>query len=65
MNNIKKFTEKVFKIRFFEESLDDLFQNQKIFGTFHRCIGQEAVAVAFTLYLDNKKDFVVSNHRNH
>ena len=65
MFNIKEFASKVFKIRFFEESLDDLFQNQKIFGTFHRCIGQEAVAVAFTLYLDNKKDFVVSNHRNH
>ncbi len=65
MKNIEKFAEKVFKIRFFEESLDTLFQDQKIFGTFHRCIGQEAVAVAFTLYLDNRKDYVVSNHRNH
>jgi len=65
MFSVEKFAEKVFKIRFFEESLENLFQDQKIFGTFHRCIGQEAVAVAFTLNLDNEKDFVVSNHRNH
>ncbi len=63
--NIEEFANKVFKIRYFEESLDSLFQDQKIFGTFHRCIGQEAIAVAFTEFLDNKKDFVVSNHRNH
>ena len=62
---LEEFANKVFKIRYFEESLDSLFQDQKIFGTFHRCIGQEAVAVAFTEFLDNKKDFVVSNHRNH
>jgi TPP-dependent pyruvate/acetoin dehydrogenase alpha subunit len=65
MKDIKKFAEKVFNIRFFEESLDTLFQDQKIFGTYHRCIGQEAVAVAFTFYLNKKNDFVVSNHRNH
>ncbi len=53
------------KIRFFEETLDKLFENQKIFGTYHRCIGQEATAISFTHYLDKKKDYVVSNHRNH
>lgn len=59
------FLKKLLKIRYFEQSLDKLFEDQKIFGTYHRCIGQESVAVAFTWFLDNKKDFVVSNHRNH
>ena len=56
---------KVLNIRYFEESLDTLFENRKIFGTYHRCIGQEATAVAFCHFLDQKKDFIVSNHRNH
>lgn len=60
-----KIIEKIFKIRYFEESLDKLFSEGKIFGTFHRCIGQEATAVAFTEVLDRNNDFVVSNHRNH
>jgi len=56
---------KILNIRYFEESLDKLFENRKIFGTYHRCIGQEATAVSFCHFLDQKKDFVVSNHRNH
>lgn len=56
---------KFLRIRFFEESLDDLFLKQKIFGTYHRCIGQELVAILLTYYLDKKNDYVVSNHRNH
>lgn len=56
---------KILNIRHFEESLDTLFEKRKIFGTYHRCIGQEATAVAFCHYLDKKKDFIVSNHRNH
>ncbi len=65
--NLKDFKkiEKIFRIRNFEESLDKLFSEGKIFGTFHRCIGQEATAVAFTDILDKENDFVVSNHRNH
>ncbi len=53
------------KIRFFEESLDGLFERGEIFGTFHRCIGQESIAMAFTYPLNRKNDFIVSNHRNH
>jgi TPP-dependent pyruvate/acetoin dehydrogenase alpha subunit len=55
----------ILKIRRFEESLDSLFENGVIHGTFHRCIGQEATAVAVTALLDPSTDFVVSNHRNH
>jgi TPP-dependent pyruvate/acetoin dehydrogenase alpha subunit len=56
---------KLLKIRHFEESLDKLFSERKIFGTYHRCIGQEATAVGFSSLLDKSKDFIVSNHRNH
>jgi TPP-dependent pyruvate/acetoin dehydrogenase alpha subunit len=56
---------KILNIRHFEESLDALFETRKIFGTYHRCIGQEATAVAFCHYLKKKDDFIVSNHRNH
>ena len=61
----KNIAENLLKIRCFEEKLDNLFQNQKIYGTYHRCIGQEATAVSFTHFLDKQKDYVVSNHRNH
>ena len=61
----KKIAESLLKIRFFEEKLDFLFQKQKIFGTFHRCIGQEATAISFTHFLDKNEDYVISNHRNH
>ena len=53
------------KIRYFEESLDSIFQAGKIFGTYHLCIGQEATAIGFTHTLNRDIDFVVSNHRNH
>jgi len=53
------------KIRYFEESLNGLFEKGEIFGTYHRCIGQEATAIGFTHSLDRDNDFVVSNHRNH
>ena len=53
------------KIRKFEESLDKQFKDGIIYGTFHRCIGQELTAVICTYFLNKKDDFVVSNHRNH
>ncbi len=65
MYNKSEYLEKFLKIRYFEQSLDKLFEDQKIFGTYHRCIGQESIALAFTWFLDKRNDFVVSNHRNH
>lgn len=65
MVNKNKIAETLLRIRYFEDSLDNLFEEGRIFGTYHRCIGQEATAVAFTHTLDRKKDYVVSNHRNH
>ena len=61
----EEITLQLLKIRYFEESLDGLFEKSEIFGTYHRCIGQEATAIGFTHSLDRDNDFVVSNHRNH
>ena len=56
LNKRISISKELLKIRFFEETLDKLFENQKIFGTYHRCIGQEATAISFTHYLDKKKE---------
>lgn len=51
-------------IRRFEESLLRLFQEGKVNGTTHTCIGQEYVPVALMpLLMDD--DYVFSNHRGH
>jgi TPP-dependent pyruvate/acetoin dehydrogenase alpha subunit len=56
---------KILNIRKFEMLLDVLFEKGKIHGTYHRCIGQESIAVGITENLNFKKDYIVSNHRNH
>ena len=62
--NEYEIVKRVLKIRFFEESLDDLFSKGVISGTYHRCIGQESTAVGVNFNL-TEEDYVVSNHRNH
>ncbi len=55
---------KLLKIRIFEKKLLELFDNGKINGTTHTCIGQEEVAVSIMEnILDD--DFIFSNHRGH
>jgi 2-oxoisovalerate dehydrogenase E1 component len=51
-------------IRFFEKRAKGLFQEGKLKGTAHPCIGQEAIAVGSCAALD-PKDYIVSNHRGH
>ena len=51
-------------IRRFEENLLKLFGENKLFGTTHTCIGQEAVAVGVMSAVTDK-DIVFSNHRCH
>ncbi len=51
-------------IRCFEERAKGLFQEGKLKGTAHPCIGQEAIAVGSCAALD-PKDYIVSNHRGH
>ncbi|HIV73493.1 MAG TPA: pyruvate dehydrogenase (acetyl-transferring) E1 component subunit alpha [Candidatus Pseudogracilibacillus intestinigallinarum] len=51
-------------IRRFEETVEKLFQEGKIHGTMHLCIGQEATAVGACAPL-SKEDKITSNHRGH
>ena len=53
------------RIRRFEETVLRLFQENKVFGTTHTCIGQEASVVAAVGALDRERDVVFSNHRCH
>jgi 2-oxoisovalerate dehydrogenase E1 component len=52
------------KIRVFETLLLDLFEQGKISGTVHTCVGQELTGVVLSQYLE-EQDHIVSNHRGH
>lgn len=52
-------------IRQTERLLLKLFQDNRIFGTTHTCLGQEANAVGVINALDRARDTVWSNHRCH
>jgi len=52
------------RIRLFEERLVSLFEEGKVYGTAHTCIGQEAVAVGSLFDLETS-DFVTGTHRSH
>jgi pyruvate dehydrogenase E1 component alpha subunit len=51
-------------IRKFEETIRNLYQAGKIRGSFHACIGQEAVAVGCCWPL-NRDDFISCTYRGH
>ena len=59
-----EYYEAMFKIRSFEKNLLKMFSENKISGTTHTCIGQEAVAVAAMKNI-NADDIIFSNHRCH
>jgi len=56
--------ERMLQIRYFEEELLQLFMTEKMPGTMHQAIGQEASEVGVCMALVNG-DVVVSNHRGH
>lgn len=60
---IKMFSDMLL-IRKFEEAVEKLFQEGKIPGTMHLCIGQEATAVGACVALTNT-DKITSTHRGH
>lgn len=60
----KKDYETVIKIRAFEELILDLFGQNKLSGTTHTYIGEEATAVSIMKFV-RKQDKVFSNHRCH
>lgn len=55
---------KLFLIRRFEEKVDELFRQGKIYGSVHTSVGQEAVAVGVAEAL-KKEDLVMATHRGH
>ncbi len=56
--------EQVLCIRTFEELVLDLFRQNKLSGTTHTYIGEEATAVALMQFV-GEDDYVFSNHRCH
>ncbi len=55
---------KMYEIRFFEETVDDLFARGLVHGTMHLSVGQEASAVG-SIFALNKDDYILSTHRGH
>jgi len=55
---------KMYEIRLFEETVDDLFARGLIHGTMHLSIGQEASAVGSVFALRDE-DYILSTHRGH
>jgi pyruvate dehydrogenase E1 component alpha subunit len=56
--------EQMFKIRTFEEQVNELYTSAKMPGLAHLYIGEEAVAVGVCEAL-NKDDYITSTHRGH
>ena len=56
--------EQMFKIRTFEEHVNELYQSAKMPGLAHLYIGQEAVAVGVCEAL-RRDDYITSTHRGH
>jgi pyruvate dehydrogenase E1 component alpha subunit len=54
----------MFVIRKFEEAIRDLYQQGKIRGSFHPCVGQEATAVGGCWAL-RKEDYLTCTYRGH
>ena len=52
-------------IREMEHRIERFFQEGKLRGTTHCCIGQEAVPVALSYLIDIEKDYLCSGHRAH
>lgn len=63
-NDLEKLLYDMILIRKFEENLKQLYQQGKIHGTMHLCIGQEATAVGACYPLTNE-DKITSTHRGH
>lgn len=54
----------IYRIRKFETTVLELFSQNKLTGTTHTCIGQEATPVALAANLE-EQDCIFSNHRCH
>ncbi|WP_236674667.1 thiamine pyrophosphate-dependent dehydrogenase E1 component subunit alpha [Enterococcus sp. BWR-S5] len=62
--NVLEAYKEMWEIRIFEEAIQTLFDEGKMYGTMHLCIGQEATAVGGAGIL-RESDWMLSTHRNH
>lgn len=62
--DVLKTYKEMWQIRIFEEAIQQLFEEGKMYGTMHLCIGQEATAVGGAGIL-RASDWMLSTHRNH
>ena len=56
--------EQILKIRYFDETVSELYKNGKMPGLAHLYVGEEAVAVGVCEAL-NRTDYITSTHRGH
>jgi len=61
---VSELYKKLVLVRRFEEKVDELFRQGKIYGSVHTSVGQEAVAVGVGEALEGK-DLVMATHRGH
>jgi acetoin:2,6-dichlorophenolindophenol oxidoreductase subunit alpha len=69
-DRMRKMLRTMHDIRAFEQTLEDLYNAGKTFGTLHLSIGQEAVAVGAAMAVrydrpDDEVDYMFSTHRGH
>lgn len=63
--NYEEILHRLLLIREMEHRIEQFFQEGKLRGTTHCCIGQEAVPVALSYLIDIEKDYLCSGHRAH
>ena len=63
-NLLKEMYRMMVKIRYFDESANNLYRQDILYGSLHLYIGEEAMAVGVSLNL-RQDDFISSNHRGH
>jgi len=59
-----KMFKSMYKIREFEDKLEQIYRDGKLKGHSHTCHGEEAIAVGVIESL-SEKDIIFSNHRGH
>ena len=63
-SQLRTMLETMYRIRAFEEKVDELFMRGEVHGTTHLSIGEEATAAGALMALQND-DYITSTHRGH
>jgi len=61
----RDFYGQMYRIRYAEETILELFSKGELMGTAHTYIGQESCGVGIINAMDREKDIIFSNHRGH